>query len=159
MRNYLGKPGRTKQGFELIKFLDFDKGKCSLQQSSIGDRNCIWLGMDITEAREFTSDKGWTDIDIHDDYIFGRMLLDRNKVTALVNHLKQWLDTGSFMGESYETGVYGSNHINPRVTRSEDEEVMKITGRKITRKQALKISEKILRDAERERKGKARLRK
>lgn len=74
----LGNVGRTPRGFELIEFIDIYDKPCTLQQSSIARRvdpgtSAIWLGQGED-----------------------RMHLDRDQVEALCDHLRSWLETGSF---------------------------------------------------------------
>lgn len=74
----------TSRGFEIVRFRDANECECSLQQSSaIGayadsmekpGSSFVWLGRDV---------------------VSDRMHLDRDQVQGLVNHLQQWLKTGS----------------------------------------------------------------
>jgi len=83
--DYEMKIEKTERGFELINFQDHNDASCSLQQSSaVGDygdaferpgSSFVWLGAPI------------------------RMHLSREQVAELVQHLQQWLVTGSFQVE------------------------------------------------------------
>ena len=69
----------TGRGFEIIQFNDRYGKACSLQQSSAADYtqpgvSAVWLG--VCEER---------------------MHLSLEQVEALINHLKQWTETGSFV--------------------------------------------------------------
>lgn len=75
----LGVVEHNARGFEFIQFTDTYACPCSLQQSSLADRetpgtSAVWLG----------SNKG------------ARMHLRRAQVAALAEALRCWLDTGSF---------------------------------------------------------------
>ena len=69
----LGEVCKNQRGFEFISFNDSYGCECILQESSAAAPH-IWLGFK----------KG------------GSLHLSRNQVEALVAHLKNWLDTGSF---------------------------------------------------------------
>ena len=74
----LGDLEKTNRGFEIIKFGDLSKHKCSLQQSSLAvflepGSSVVWLGVDDS-----------------------RMQLDLEQVDALILHLKAWRESGSF---------------------------------------------------------------
>lgn len=64
---------RTDRGLELVEFRDFYNHECSLQQSSLATTQALWLG------------KGDQ-----------RMHLSVDQVKSLIDHLKAWVDTGSF---------------------------------------------------------------
>lgn len=74
----LGRVENTARGFQFIRFADHDGESCSLQQSSLAEyeppgTSAVWLGCHNT-----------------------RMHLDLKQVTALINHLRNWLRDGTF---------------------------------------------------------------
>lgn len=87
----LGKVTYPGRGFEVIEFKDRGHQNCTLQQSSaIGDyensfskpgSSFVWLG--------------YNEPDMIDGNAYCRMHLDREQAQALINHLTQWLKTGS----------------------------------------------------------------
>jgi len=72
MFDELGEVYTNSRGFECILFEDSYKKRCILQESSTSEPH-VWLGIDGN-----------------------RMHLSRKQVEALVAHLKNWLETGSF---------------------------------------------------------------
>ena len=85
MTDELGPVEHTERGFEIINFQDYCQMWCSLQQSNLAiyeqpGSSAVWLG---------DNDK--------------RMELDVSQVTALVAHLRAWLDTGSFVLKDAES--------------------------------------------------------
>ena len=69
--------GYTERGFALIKFTDQYKTDCSLQESSMAEFPCIWLGT----SRE--------------DDINDRMHLTQSHAKALVEYLTHFIETGN----------------------------------------------------------------
>lgn len=111
----LGKQTATQRGFPIVEFTDCYGEKCSLQASSLAEReqpgtSAVWLGVDAVNARVHHSDanrlgvntnatNGWVKYPIPAEVLFPtRMHLNRGQVQALVNHLQAWLDsdTGTF---------------------------------------------------------------
>lgn len=98
---------KTCRGFEIAEFTDIYGAKCSLQQSSLADRDAIWLGIDDPEPKCLHGDAkglgvitdvtcGWVPCPISPKIsLTTRMHLDRNKVTELILHLQGWLRSGS----------------------------------------------------------------
>ena len=75
----LEKVGTTERGFEIILFLDTYACGCSLQQSSLAEyelpgTSAVWLGKGLN-----------------------RMHLRREQVQELIEVLRCWLNTGSFV--------------------------------------------------------------
>lgn len=69
---------KTQRGFKRGDFLDRYAAKCSIQESSLAQEECIWLGVDISrEGKE--SD---------------RMHLTRELAKELIPLLKKFVDTG-----------------------------------------------------------------
>lgn len=44
--NLCKKRGFTERGFGFVEFEDYNGEKCSLQQSSLATKSCVWLGVD-----------------------------------------------------------------------------------------------------------------
>lgn len=89
----LGATETTSRGFEFIEFVDHNGEPCSLQQSSLAEfeqpgTSAIWLGCEKNAAP----------VDGHE--MAPRMHLTYEQVTALVEHLQAWLDTGSLGGRT-----------------------------------------------------------
>ncbi len=79
MSKKLGTVQATDRGFAFIEFRDRSGRACSLQQSSLADReppgtSAVWLGVEKE-----------------------RMHLDVEQAKALVAELKAWLKTGRFI--------------------------------------------------------------
>lgn len=117
----LGVLEKSGRGFEVLTFPDAYHFPCSLQQSSaIADdtdeamekpgSSALWLGVDEVRPRIMAKDaarlgvpttqtEGWIPYpapDFPDEVLLsGRMHLGRRQVESLVNHLQQWLKTGS----------------------------------------------------------------
>ena len=113
----LGPTEKTSRGFEIIKFEDRYSAKCSLQQSSLAEfeqpgTSAVWLGVDDASPMVLASDaekvglktsatEGWILYPIPSEVLLTtRMHLDRNQVAALIGHLQNWLDRGTFEGKS-----------------------------------------------------------
>lgn len=85
MSAILGTLTRTARGFERIDFKDLNGDDCSLQESSVADRACIWLGAEKNCFHPGTKEA-----------MAPRMHLDRERVLALVAHLQNWLNRDTF---------------------------------------------------------------
>jgi hypothetical protein len=111
-RQWLAKQTRSARGFPLVEFEDSYGEKCSIQASSLAKYeqpgiSAIWLGIDDVKAAVMWKDAekvgirtnqkcGWVPYPIPNEVqIATRMHLEREKVEALVNHLKAWLDSGT----------------------------------------------------------------
>ena len=86
----LGKVDKTSRGFELIEFKDRYGVECSLQASSLAEyekpgTSAVWLGCQKNCRHSSTGEE-----------MAPRMHLDRKQVSALINHLNQWLKRDSF---------------------------------------------------------------
>jgi hypothetical protein len=109
----LGIVERTSRNFEIINFKDRYKAGCSLQMSSLADSpqpgiSAVWLGIDEANPQVLASDAhklgikttqttGWIPYPVPKEVLLTtRMHLDREQVAALINHLKSWLETGTF---------------------------------------------------------------
>ena len=103
----------TARGFEIVKFADCYGVQCSLQASSLAEHekpgtSAVWLGPNdaapkvmASQARSLgvdtTERTGWVPYPIPPEVsLTTRMHLDREQVAALILHLQNWLDNGSF---------------------------------------------------------------
>jgi len=98
----------TDRGFKFGEFYDQYNNKCSIQQSSIADEPCIWLGVDdanpqilASKAKQFGLETeettGWIPYPVPKDVLLStRMHLSEENVKMLVGALQNWLDTGNF---------------------------------------------------------------
>jgi hypothetical protein len=110
----LGTVEHTGRGFEIVHFEDYNRTKCSLQQSSLAlyqqpGTSAIWLGCSSAEpqimasqAKQFgietTQTTGWVPFPIPEEVLLNtRMHLDLEKVKALIVALQNWVDKGSFV--------------------------------------------------------------
>lgn len=88
----------TNRGFELIEFKDEYDIECSLQESSLASKRCIWLGCNKANPRVLVPGQSWQPVPMPADYIADtRMHLDEEQVKALIVHLQRWLDAGTFV--------------------------------------------------------------
>lgn len=98
----LGEKTYTRRGFEIIEFRDINWIQCSLQASSLAEReepgtSAIWLGCNEPNPRELVPGKGWTPVAMPKEYLADtRVHLNRKQVAELVERLQNWLNTGSF---------------------------------------------------------------
>lgn len=101
------KKGRTERGFQKGEFKDYYDAECSIQQSSLADAECIWLGIDDAAPQIMASDAiklgfptggaicGWVPFEIPKEVLLStRMHLERSQVEDLVESLQAWLKTG-----------------------------------------------------------------
>jgi hypothetical protein len=70
----------TTRGFDIAEFRDIYGAKCSLQKSSLGRLEAIWLGVDI--------DLNGRDVE------HGRMHLSQDQVRELLPALTRFAETG-----------------------------------------------------------------
>lgn len=104
----LGRVKKTNRGFEIMEFTDLYQCPCSLQQSSLANGQCLWLGTSDAQPKvmavkagsvgvQTTETTGWVSYPIPEDVLLStRMHLNRRMVKALVHRLNRWLETGSF---------------------------------------------------------------
>lgn len=94
---------KTARGFGYYDFEDSYGMKCSIQESSSGEENKIWLGIDEPTVKvlasahpELTKETvGWVDVPLPSDVnIHGRMHLNREQVEALLPLLNHFAKTG-----------------------------------------------------------------
>jgi len=74
----------TQRGFARMEFRDIYDTECSLQKSSLADRDAIWLGCDkvLFHLGEYHNQ---------------RMHLDQQAVKELLPYLKRFARTGDFL--------------------------------------------------------------
>lgn len=99
----------TERGFPIAEFKDKYNHECSIQQSSIMDEPCIWLGINNAEpqimasqAKKFglipTKNTGWVPFPIHEDVLLStRMHLNIDQVKALLPLLQRFVETGEII--------------------------------------------------------------
>lgn len=120
----LGEMTATSRGFSIVKFKDGNGHDCSLQCSSairfrdenedehdgliVPGTSLIWLGVDDLKPKVMASEahlvgintsqrNGWVDYPIPSEVLMhNRMHLDRSQVKALIGHLQNWLNEGTF---------------------------------------------------------------
>lgn len=103
---------KTLRGLNLIKFIDDNGEKCSLQASSSASEDKVWLGIDDAKIREFYPypreiDDSWVEIPQEEVeaklkhrpqnkiyYKNQRMHLTRKQVANLLPHLQKFVKTG-----------------------------------------------------------------
>lgn len=77
---------RTERGFAYTEFDDFYGKKCSLQKSSLAEKDAIWFGVGNTGPR--MGDSANRDVE------HGRMHLTRAQVKKLLPVLTKFAETG-----------------------------------------------------------------
>ena len=91
----------TNRGFAVTKFKDYYGANCSLQKSSIADKDCIWLGVDDPNPKKMIKGRGWVNAPIAPDIMLStRMHLTRNQARQLVEELQYFVDTGEVKRDS-----------------------------------------------------------
>jgi hypothetical protein len=99
---------KTERGFDIANFKDRNGVECSLQHSSIATEDCIWLGTNNLEIKEFfpNSNKPFVNITKeelqqlkkrpqNEIYTSSRMHLTREQVVELLPYLQSFAETGS----------------------------------------------------------------
>jgi hypothetical protein len=95
------KKEKTERGFGIIKFFDRYGEECSLQKSSIGTEDCIWVGISEAVPRIMAKDtseggNGWRDYKIPNTvFINSRMHLTRKMVLNLLPNFIKFIITGN----------------------------------------------------------------
>lgn len=85
----------TERGFVRIDFKDRYNIACSLQKSSLADEDAIWLGCNKADPQVCIPGKGWTKIEMPEEYIANtRMHLTREQVKTLLPFLQKFVETG-----------------------------------------------------------------
>jgi hypothetical protein len=91
---------KTTRGFNLTEWEDFYGAKCSLQESSLAETTCIWLGIDNPTVQRLASEvipggTGWVAVDIPETaMISSRMHLTQGMVKALLPYLQRFAESG-----------------------------------------------------------------
>jgi len=88
---------KTKRGFGLIQFTDYNGVECSLQKSSIATDDLIWLGCDDADPQYFVpnGNPSWRKLEVPAETVFNtRMHLTRSQVKKLMPHLQKFIDEG-----------------------------------------------------------------
>lgn len=93
----------TQRGFIRKEFIDTYGKKCSLQKSSVSEKDCVFLGIDDPDVKVLasrhpeltTQTTGWIDVPLPIDVlIVGRMHLDQHTARQLIEALQQFVATG-----------------------------------------------------------------
>lgn len=103
----MNKLTKTNRGFSILKFKDRNRRLCSLQKSSLATQDCIWLGLDNAEIKEFyptprDTDESWFDCNLdmlkhrpqNTIHVFSRMELTRTQVKKILPYLQKFVDSG-----------------------------------------------------------------
>lgn len=88
---------KTERGFVLVEFKDERGILCTIQESSDAMKNCIWLGSQKINLREF-KDGRWEprpEFDAGDFVASNRMHLTQGQVIELLPFLNQFAQTGN----------------------------------------------------------------
>lgn len=86
----------TNRGFARGEFIDLYGCECSIQDSSLATDDAIWFGINDAQPQQLIPDKGWTPVEFPKDTIFNtRMHLNKEQVSALIEVLQRFVDTGS----------------------------------------------------------------
>lgn len=90
------KKDNTQRGFDIYKFDDLYREKCSLQKSSLATQDAIWLGQDNVRAKKLVYGKGWVDVELPEgvEILGGRMHLSQDQVKKLLPILQKFAETG-----------------------------------------------------------------
>lgn len=73
----------TGRGFKRGEFKDRYGAECSIQESSLADEDCVWLGCEHEGKHHVTGNP-----------LGARMHLTRDMAVALVTHLQRFIETG-----------------------------------------------------------------
>jgi hypothetical protein len=88
------KQGKTARGFSIIKFNDHYGKECSIQESSLSTKSCIWFGIDNAEPQVLVQNKGWVDYKFPENVEFTtRMHLTVKQVEKLIPILQRFVDS------------------------------------------------------------------
>lgn len=94
------KETKTENGLKLFEFNDLYETKCSIQASSLANKEAIWLGVEdanpqILASKTKIGGNGWVSYPIPDGVeIKTRMHLTREQVQDLMPILQKFVDTG-----------------------------------------------------------------
>lgn len=101
----------TLRGFSVANFTDLYGSKCSLQKSSLADKDAIWLGVSTETVMVCKPNEGFSPIDVAavlgvrpcDVSIATRMHLSREMVAAMLPALHHFVETGELPPPSIAT--------------------------------------------------------
>lgn len=86
------KARKTARGFDLVEFRDEYGNKCSIQKSSLADRDAIWFGVNDPTPIQGPP---WRSYPLPPDVVcHTRMHLTRRKVAELLPILQHFVTTG-----------------------------------------------------------------
>jgi hypothetical protein len=93
---------KTERGFAYSNFKDAFGVDCTIQKSSIATADCIIIGADKINLKEYTAGEGWKshpEVDEgtqeHHYYATNRMTLTREQVAKLLPILQKFVETGN----------------------------------------------------------------
>lgn len=90
----------TERGFGVARFTDRYDVPCSLQESSLAEEACVWLGADEIGLKRFEPGLGWSDVPLEStdggvNYQANtRMHLTQEMVRGLLPALTHFAETG-----------------------------------------------------------------
>jgi hypothetical protein len=90
----------TERGFGIRRFVDRYGVSCSIQKSSLGTENCIWLGCDELGLKRLEPGRGWVDVKLPDEVAATantRMHLTQQMARDLLPILQHFADTGELI--------------------------------------------------------------
>jgi len=87
---------KTNRGFQLAEFKDQHGLECSIQESSLATKACIWLGIDNPYVKVMGQPgEGWIDFPLPAGVqISSRMHLTQAMAKKLLPHLQKFIKTG-----------------------------------------------------------------
>jgi acid phosphatase class B len=102
---------KNKRNFDVATFTDHYGSVCSIQKSSLADKDCIWVGVDNADPKIMSSDairlglrkrtfdendNGWIKFEIPKEVLIStRMHLTRKHVKALLPILQRFVESGN----------------------------------------------------------------
>ena len=89
------KLNETSRGFIRGNFVDFYNVECNIQESSIAEPKCIWVGCSQPEPKQLIPGRGWVDFELPPESITNtRMHLNQEQAAALIPLLQRFVETG-----------------------------------------------------------------
>ena len=101
---------KNKRNFDVATFTDHYGSVCSIQKSSLADKDCIWVGVDNADPKIMSSDairmglrqrtfdendNGWVKFEIPKEVLLHtKMHLTRKQVKELLPLLQKFAETG-----------------------------------------------------------------
>lgn len=101
--------GFTNRGFRILEFNDRNGYRCNIQESSVADENCIWIGLESASPKAlhldatklgFEHDKkcGWVSVDIPNEISLNtRMHISTDQAKFLGDILLEFAKTGELI--------------------------------------------------------------